>query len=227
MKSLRIILCISAMLVSTVTYATSIDFTATVIGVNNTYLTSSDGLIGQTGTGHIVYDLNPDSTGISSSGTYYRFDNATFSFELPDAGMAFIAGSSNSSSILSSHNVSVNVTNDRFTPTRDRIRFFGNRISQNLEGFDTRLFLGFFDSTATTLTNESLSNILIPSLYDTSFFQISIGIAEGTTTSGLSFSLDSVAVSNVPIPSAILFFGSSLLGLIGLNRPNKWLKVAT
>jgi len=201
-----------------------IDFTSTVTTVNTSYLTSSSGLVSATGTGHIEYDMNPDQSGASSTIGLYSWDspNAIFTFELPAGGMTFSAGSGGTSIGGSGYrDVAVEVSNDRFTTPKDEMRFWGNRMTQTLEGYDTRMTLYYGDSTASALTNVDLSNILNPSLYDIEFFSIAIGVGGGVTTAGLSFSVDSISVSAVPIPPAVWLFGSGMLGLVGMARRKK------
>jgi len=213
--------------ISTFSHATSviIDFTATVTSVNSSYLSNLSSLIGTTGTGHIEYDMNPDQSFVGSTSAVYAWDTsptALFTFDLPAGGMTFTAGSGGTSIGSASYrDVAVSIYDDHFSSPSDQMRFWGNRMTQQLEGHDTRMILLYTDSTASALTDVALSNILNPSLYDNSSFGIQIGIGEGTTTSGLGFSIDSVNVSTVPVPAAVWLFGSGLLGLIGFSKRKK------
>jgi hypothetical protein len=200
----------------------SFDFTATVTNVNTFSLTSSGGLIGQSGTGHITYDLNPDyvnSFPAAGSSTYgFDIPDAEFTFQL--SGMNFIAGSlPNTPSSAARADLAIDMRND--STSGDMQAYWGNAVSQTLEEFSTRMALVFRDTTNTALSNDLLpTEAPIMTLFEAanSNLQIQISTAPGTHTAGLTLSIDSVTATIVPVPAAIWLFGSGLLGLIGLAR---------
>lgn len=139
--------------------------------------------------------------------------------------MNFVAGSSPANSISGAlfSDVHVDLSNNKevvfpSTGPVDRMRFWGEGMSQTIEGYNAEMVLHFVDSTALAFSDESLSNILNPALFDSSSFGIQISTSPGVTTSGLNFSVDSVSVSAVPVPTAAWLFGSGLIGIIGLAR---------
>lgn len=201
----------------------SFDFTATVTNVNTFSLTSSGGLVGQTGTGHITYDLTPDyiNSFPAAGSTTYGFDipDAEFTFQL--SGMSFIAGAlPNTPSSAAGADFAVDMRNDS-TSAGDMQAYWGNAVSQTLEGFSTRMALVFRDTTNTALSNDLLpTEAPIMTLFEAanSSLQIQISTAPGTNTAGLTLSIDSVTATVVPIPATVWLFGSGLIGLIGLAR---------
>lgn len=203
----------------------SFDFTATVTSVNTFELTSSGGLIGQSGTGRVSYDLNPDyfSNFPAAGAAVYGFDvpDAEFTFEL--AGMVFEAGAIPTVPISAANaDVSVDIRND--SASGDLQIYWGQGVSQTLEGFGTRMALVLRDTTNTAVTDFLLPDTPpVLSLFEAalSSFQIQISTAPGTHTGGLRLSIDSITASVVPVPAAAWLFGTVLIGLVGFNKRKK------
>ena len=202
----------------------SFDFTATVSFINTSELNSSSSLMGKTGSGHITYNTSPDLFGhfpaAGSSSYGFEVPLAEFTFELD--GMVFVAGSVPfTPTTVTESDVVVDVRND--SPNGDMLVYWGNNITQTLEGFDTRMALVFVDATNTALTNSDLPLLAPnPELFGTTTrLEISISLSPGVSTSGLVLNLDSVTSTVVPVPAAVWLFGSGLLGLIGIARRKK------
>lgn len=183
----------------------SFEFTATVTEVHRD-LTSMTGRVGQTGLGRITYDLQPATTAYYSQSQIYGYESPPASFEFTIAGHTYTAGAEAHSPVSAGDSdVQIDVGNNRLTwpntPESDRIRYWGLWTGETIDAHDFSMELILNDQTSTLLDDTSLPT-QCPDLadfdpYPTTQLVFMIKLSDTTSTSGITFRVDSITpISN-------------------------------
>jgi hypothetical protein len=183
----------------------SFEFTATVTEVHRN-LTSMAGLVGQTGLGYVTYDLQPATTAYYSQSQLYGYESPPASFEFTIGGHTYTAGAEAHTPVSAiDSDVQVDVGNNRLTwpntPESDRIRYWGLWTGETIDSHDFSMELILNDQTSSLLDETSLPT-QCPDLadfdpYPTTQFVFMIELSDTTSTSGITFRVDSITpISN-------------------------------
>ncbi len=183
----------------------SFEFTATVTEVHRN-LTSMAGLAGQTGLGYVTYDLQPATTAYYSQSQLYGYESPPASFEFTIGGHTYTAGAEAHTPVSAiDSDVQVDVGNNRLTwpntPESDRIRYWGLWTGETIDSHDFSMELILNDQTSSLLDDTSLPT-QCPDLadfdpYPTTQFVFMIELSDTTSTSGITFRVDSITpISN-------------------------------
>lgn len=186
----------------------SFEFTATLTQVHQD-LTSMTGLVGQSGTGRVTYDLEPGVTSYATDTKMYGYDSPPAHFEFTISGHTYIAGVEPSTLVTALDSaVMVEVGNDRPTwpgvPVSDRIRYWGFKTGQTIDGHAMKMELILNDQTSSLLDVPYLPD-QCPNLadfdgYPNTQFVIMIDLSDTTSTSGMQFSVDAITPISNPEP---------------------------
>jgi hypothetical protein len=183
----------------------SFEFTATVTEVHRN-LTSMAGIVGQTGMGRVTYDLQPAMTAYYSQSQLYGYESPPASFEFTIGGHTYTAGTEAHTPVSAiDSDVQVDVGNNRLTwpntPESDRIRYWGLWTGETIDSHEFSMELILNDQTSTLLDDTSLPT-QCPDLadfdpYPTTQFVFMIAMSDTTSTSGITFRVDSITpISN-------------------------------
>ncbi len=167
-------------------HTVSFEFDATVVSAP-----TNTALVGQTGKGHVTYDT---SQRILLGGGSYGFESppAEFTFDLGE--ISLVAGSKPNTA---AQDLTIDLRNDRVVivnqPQMDAVFYWGDNISQKIDGFNIRMVLALHDSTGTVLDDVSVPSAP-PSLsdFDTYNFQIQYEPTPGTWTLEMSLRVNSI-----------------------------------